>query len=81
MEKSSWQDVKSDIPQGLILGPLLSTYVNDFPRSISSQMFLFANDTKLMRSLSTLADHIQLQTDIDDLAKWCNTWQLNFNAT
>ena len=82
MEKSSWQDVKSGIPQGSILGPLLSiSYVNDFPRSISSQMFLFADDTKLMRSLSTLADHVQLQTDIDNLAKWCNTWQLNFNAT
>ena len=81
-KKSSWQDVKSGISQGSILGPLLFfTYVNDLPKSISSQVFLFADDTKIMQSISTLADHVQLQTDLDNLAKWCDTWQLNFNAT
>ena len=65
-----------------ILGPLLFLiYVNDLPRSISSQVFLFADDTKLIRSISTSADHVQLQTDLDNLAKWCDAWQLNFNAT
>ena len=44
-------------------------------------MFLYADDTKIMRSISTLADHVQLQTDLDNLVKWCDTWQLNFNAT
>ena len=55
--------------------------MNDLPRSISSQVFLFADDTKIMQSISTLADYVQLQTDLDNLAKWCNMWQLNFNAT
>ena len=55
--------------------------MNDFPRSISSQVFLFADNTKFMQSISTLADHVQLQTDLDNLAKWCDTWKLNFNAT
>ena len=79
--KSSWQDIKSSVPQGSILGPLLFLYVNDLSRSISSQVFLFAGDTKLIRSISTSADHAQLQTDLDNLAKWCDAWQLNFNAT
>ena len=49
MEKSIWQDVKSGIPQGSILEPLLFlTYVNDLSRSISSKVFLFADDTKIM---------------------------------
>ena len=81
-KKSSWQDVKSGVPQRSILGPLLFlVYVNDLPRSISSQVFLFADDTKLIRSICTLADHAQLQTDLDNLTKWCDAWQLNFNAT
>ena len=80
-KKSSWQDVKSGIPQGSILGPLLFlVYVNNLPRSITSHVFLFADDTKLIQSISTLADHAQLQTDLDNLAKWCDAWQLNFNA-
>ena len=80
-KKSSWQDVKSGVPQGSILGPLLFlVYVNDLPRLITSHVFLFADNTKLIQSISTLADHAQLQTDLDNLAKWCDAWQLNFNA-
>ena len=30
---------------------------------------------------STLANHVQLQTDLYNLAIWCDTWQLNFYAT
>ena len=70
--------VKSGVPQGSILGPLLFlVYVNDLPRLITSHVFLFADNTKLIQSISTLADHAQLQTDLDILAKWCDAWQLN----
>ena len=54
--------------------------MNNLPRSVTSHVFLFADDTKLIQSISTLADHAQLQTDLDNLAKWCDAWQLNFNA-
>ena len=71
--------MKSGVPQGSILGPLLFLiYVNDMPKSISSHVFLFADNTKLIRTISTLADHVQLQADLDNLAKWCDAWQLKF---
>ena len=48
-EKSCWQDVKSGVPQASILEPLLFLiYVSDMPKSISSHVFLFADDTKLI---------------------------------
>ena len=42
-------------------------------------MFLFADDTKLIQTISTTADHKQLQTDLDNLTRWCDIWQLKFN--
>ena len=57
-------------PQGSILGPLLFTiYVNDLPQSISSSIFMFADDTKLIRSIQSIADHILYQADLDCLLK------------
>ena len=74
--------LKAVFAKNQFLGPLLFiTYVNDLPRSISSQVFLFADHTKIMWSNSTLADHVQLQTNLNNSAKWCDTRQLNFNAT
>ena len=74
--------VLSGVPQRSILGPLLFTiYVNDLPQSISSSIFMFADDTKLVRSIQSIADHILLQADLDCLLKWCERWQLNFNIS
>ena len=49
-ESSDWKDVSSGIPQGSVLGPTLFVlYINDLPSAISSEseMFLFADDTKI----------------------------------
>ena len=72
--------VLSGVPQRSILGPLLFTiYVNDLPQSISGSVFMFTDDTKLIRSIQP--NHILLQTDLDCLLKWCDRWQLNFNIS
>ena len=42
---------------------------------------MFADDTKLIRSIQSIADHILLQADLDCLLKWCERWQLNFNIS
>ena len=41
---------------------------------------MFADDTKLFRSIQYIVDHILLQADLDCLLKWCDRWQLNFKC-
>lgn len=73
--------VKSGVPQGSILGPLLFLiYINDLPECINyASCHLFADDAKLLKSVVTSNDCTQLQLDLLSLEQWCNTWRLNLN--
>ena len=74
--------VLSGIPQGSVLGLLLFViYINDLPEYVDSDVFLFADDTKVLRKVSSEADAITLQRDLDSLVTWSNGWLLKFNAT
>ena len=75
--------VLSGVPQGSILGPLLFlVYINDLPSYASnSNLLLFADDTKCLKSITNLADCHKLQDDIDKLSLWCNQWRMKFNIT
>ena len=70
----------SGVPQGSVLGPLLSLiYVNDLPDCISSaNCFLFADNVKLV-IISSMNDHVLLQRDLDSLGSWCDHWNLRLN--
>ena len=48
---SSWEPVRSGVPQGSVLGPLLFVlYVNDLPEVVRCKAMLFADDTKIFFS-------------------------------
>ena len=79
--KSDPSAVISGIPQGSMLGPLLFLiYVNDLPEMVNSVIKLFADDTKLYRSINNESDRILLQKDLDAVMDWSTKWQLPFNT-
>ena len=79
-ELSEPKNVTSGIPQGSVLGPLLFViYINDLPDQMKSDMFLFADDTKIFRRISTKQDEVILQKDINEMVKWADQWQLEFH--
>ena len=79
---SKWNKVSSGVPQGSVLGPILFViFVNDLPEETNSIAQMFADDTKLYRTIKDQCDQKQLQKDIDALATWARTWKLEFNAS
>ena len=80
-ELSSSKPVISGIPQGSVLGPLLSVlYINDLPDTVQSNVLLFADDTKIFNQVSSIDDALVLQNDIDALNRWSDRWLLKFNT-
>ena len=79
---SSFLPVHSGVPQGSVLGPLLFLiYVNDIPDAMSySSIYLFADDTKLLKVRKALSDCWKLQVDLDSMDNWSDQWLVMLNA-
>ena len=75
--------VKSGVPQGTVLGPLLFLiYVNDIPNVTTfCRPYLFADDTKLLETIYHHTSSKHLQEDLDSLATWCSNWKLSLNCS
>lgn len=73
--------VSSGVPQGSHLGPLLFLiFINDITHTaMFSSMLLFADDLKLYRKITDLADCLKLQADLTALFSWSIQNDLPFN--
>ena len=79
-EFSDWGPVTSGIPQGSVLGPLLFVlYRNDLPDDLTSDIFLFADETKISNYTSDAKNAQVLQDDLDKLKEWSSIWLLCFH--
>ena len=73
--------VRSGVPQGSILGPLLFLlYVNDIPDHLSSTTAMFADDTLLYDRCPSTETSISIQESLDQANEWCGKWLLRTNA-
>ena len=78
---SEWKKVKSGVPQGSVLGPLLFlVYINDIDCDINNNILKFADDTKLFGVAATRGDVQKLQNDLDRLYFWSEEWLMLFNV-
>lgn len=74
------QKVKSGVPQGTVLGPLLFLiYINDLPLCVDSKIRLFADDAYLYRTISSPEDTVTLQNDLNNLQTWEELWSMEFH--
>ena len=79
--QSKWSDVASGVPQGSVLGSLLFlVYINDITKNTTGEIRLFADDSILYQEISSAANQLSLQKDIDTLVKWADTWQMALNV-
>lgn len=70
--------VKSGVPQGSHLGPILfNLFINDLPNVIKlSNILMYADDVKIFLSYNNCCDQIHLQHDLNRFYEWCgsNKW-------
>ena len=81
-QKSEWWNVKSGVPQGSVLVPVMFlVYVNDMTEGVNSYMSLFADDAKLLRKIASKKDCEDLQKDLDKIQRWSKLlWEMEFNG-
>ena len=79
--KSKSSEVKSGVPQGTVLGPVLFLIlINDIDADINSIVSLFADDTRIAKQIADEEDVESLQSDLNRLYSWQVQNNMQFNG-
>ena len=78
---SNPQEVKSVVPQGSLLGPLIFlVLIGDIDVDIiNSIVKSFADDTRATKSVKSLEDVASLQNDLETIYRWTSTNNVELN--
>ena len=79
---SSWRRITAGVPQGSVLGPLLFlVYINDIVDQISSDCFLFTDDSLLLDEVtSPTQSAVKLNSDLASISIWAQNWLVTMNV-
>ena len=77
---SEWANITSGIPEGSVLGPILFVlYINYLPENIVYNVYMFADDTKVFKTITSPNDKHTPHNYLDYLTSWSSKWLLRFH--
>ena len=76
--RSGRTKVRSGVPQGPVLGPLLFTiFIGDIDEEVLCEIYKFTDDTKIPSLVNTLIDIISMKRSLDKLVACANRGKWN----